>query len=204
VARFSLRLALVAALAALAIPAAAARADGGLLTGLLGGGCGTDAPVFAPWGDYASYYFAPNGGFESGATGWSFARGAGVVGGSESYSVSGAGAYSGYIPTGGSASTTVCYGVLYPDVRFFVKDASAAPATVHVRIVTRSLLGVLSVLDGGTFEVTGDWQPSPKLSTLLSALAAPLGTKSMTLQISVDSGAAQIDDLYVDPFVRIS
>jgi hypothetical protein len=203
VARYLVRLALLATLAALAIPAAAAQAGGGLLTGLLGGGCGTDSAVFAPWNDHANYYFAANGGFESGAANWSLGGGSAVVGGSESYAVHGAGESSSLlIPAGGTASTTVCYGLLYPSIRFFVADASDQPATVHVRVVTKSVLGILSTFDGGSFQVSGGWQASPKLSTLLSALAAPLGTKSMTLQISVDQGSAQIDDLYIDPFVR--
>jgi hypothetical protein len=63
------------------------------------------------------------------------------------------------------------------------------------------LLGVLSVLDGGTFQVNQGWTPTPKISTLFSALAAPLGTKSMTLQFTVESGTAQIDDLFVDPLL---
>ena len=155
-ARYLVRLALLAALAALAIPAAAARAGGGLLPTLLGGNCGSDSAVFAPWGDHASYYFAPNGGFESGAAGWSLTGGSAVVAGNESYAVHGAGdAQSLSIPAGGTASTTVCYGLLYPDVRFFVADASAQPATVHVRIVTRSVLGILSTFDGGSFQVSG-------------------------------------------------
>lgn len=205
-ARYLVRFALLAVLLTLAIPAAAARAGGGLvpglLTGLLGGGCGSEAAVFAPWGDHSNYYFATNGGFESGASGWSLAGGSAVVPGNEAYAAHGAGdSQSLLIPAGGSASTTVCYGLAYPSVRFFVADASSGPATVHVRVLTRSVLGILSTFDGGTFQVTGSWQPSPKLSTLLSALAAPLGTKSMTLQISVDNGSAQIDDLAVDPFI---
>lgn len=208
VAKHLVRLALLAALLALAIPVAAARAGGGLLGGLLpalvGGNCGAESTPFAPWGDGASYDFAPNGGFESGSTGWSLAGGAAVVDGNESYAAhDGADSQSALIPAGGSASTTVCYGLLYPSVRFFVADASSQPATVHVRILTRSVLGILSTFDGGRFQVTtGDWQPSPKLSTLLSALAAPLGTKSMTLQVGVESGSARIDDLYIDPLCR--
>lgn len=202
-ARYLTRLAVVAAVAAVAIPAGTASAGGGLLTGLIGGGCGTTSQPFAPFGDNGSYYYAPNGGFEAGASGWTLAGGAAVVAGSETYAVhSATDAYSAAIPTHGSASTNLCYGLLYPNLRFFVRSANGAPATVHVRIVARSLLGILSVLDGGTFTVSGGWQPSPRLSTLLSALAAPLGTKSLTLQISVDSGTAQIDDLYVDPLVH--
>ena len=33
---------------------------------------------------------------------------------------------------------------------------------------------------------------------------SPLGTKSLTLQISADSGSVQVDDLYVDPATRDS
>jgi hypothetical protein len=209
VARYLVRLAVLAAIAALAIPAAAANAGGGLLGGLLptliGGNCGSDAPVFAPWADASQYYFAPDGGFESGGSGWSFSGGAAVVGGNESYSVHSSGdSQSALIPAGGSASTTVCYGLLYPSVRFFAQSVGDQPATIDVRVQTRSLLGIVSTLDGGTFQVSGGWQPSPKLSTLLSAIAAPLGTKSMSLQISVVSGTAQIDDLYIDPFVRMA
>lgn len=202
-ARYLIRLCVVAAVAAIAIPAGAAKADGGLLTGLLGGGCGSDYQPFAPWGDNVSYNFAPNGGFESGSTGWALAGGAAVVSGNESYAVHTAtDSHSALVPTRGSVSTNVCYGLLYPSIRFFVADAGSTPATVHVRVVAHSLLGILSVLDGGTFQVSGGWQPSPKLSTLLSALAAPLGAKSLSLQISVDTGSALVDDLYVDPFCR--
>ena len=204
-ARYLVRLAVLGAIAAIAIPVAAANAGGGLITTLLGGGCGSDTPVFAPWADASQYYFAPNGGFESGASGWSFTGGAAVVGGNESYDVHSAGDdQSAIIPAGGSASTTVCYGLLYPSVRFFAQSVGDQPATIDVRVQTKSLLGIVSTLDGGTFQVSGGWQPTPKLSTLLSAIAAPLGAKSMSLQITVVSGTAQIDDLYVDPFLRIS
>jgi hypothetical protein len=54
------------------------------------------------------------------------------------------------IPKGGSAAINVCYGLTYPAVRFVVKG-NGAPATVHVRVNSRSLPGILSILDGGTF-----------------------------------------------------
>jgi hypothetical protein len=68
-------------------------------------------------------------------------------------------------------------------------------------VVSRSLLGVLSVLDGGTFRANSEWGPSPKISTLFSALASPLGSKTMQLQFSVEKGTAQIDDVFVDPLL---
>jgi hypothetical protein len=57
------------------------------------------------------------------------------------------------------------------------------------------------VLDGGTFAADEGWNPSPKTSTLLSSLASLVGTKTMQLQFTVESGTAQIDDLFVDPFL---
>ena len=117
----------------------------------------------------------------------------------EPWYLAGFGSHALSIPAGGSASTRVCFGLTYPAVRFFAAG-DGGDATIHVRVVSRSLLGVLSVLDGGTFTAGSTWRPSPKLSTLLSALGAPLGSKTMTLQFTVERGTAQIDDLYVDPF----
>lgn len=182
---------------ALAATTSVARAD--LAPALLGGNCGVTAPVFGAWGDFANYYFAKNGGFESGSTGWTLAGGAAVVSGSEPWSLGGSGSHSLSVPAGGSASISVCYGLTYPAIRFLVSGDHGS-ATVHVRVVAHSLLGALSVLDGGSFTAGSSWAPSPKLSTLLSAVAAPLGTKSLELQFSVDSGSALIDDLFVDPF----
>ncbi len=185
----------VVGLAAFAATAGTARA------GLFGGGCGATAPVFLPWGDFADYYFAPNGGFEGGPTGWSLSGGASVVAPqNEPWYLSGFGTRAAQIPAGGTASIDVCYGLTYPGVRFFASGVGG-DATVHVRVVAHSLLGVLSVLDGGTFTAGQGWSPSPKVSTLFSALAAPLGTNSMQLQISVEQGTAQVDDLFVDPFL---
>jgi len=195
--RFPLLLALACVLP-LAATAGTARA--GLITSLLGGNCGSTAHVFAPWSDPSDYYFAANGGFESGAAGWSLAGPASVVSGSDPFDLSGAGSSSLQLGTGGTASINVCYGLTYPAIRF-VAAGDGGPAVVHVHVVSHSVLGVLSVLDGGTFTVGPGWDATPKLSTLLSAIAAPLGTKSMTLEITVDSGTAQIDDLYVDPWV---
>src|SRR6476469_8567613 len=191
---------ILCAAAAVSLSATAATARADLLPGLLGGNCGATAPVFAPWGDRAAYYFASNGGFESGSAGWALSGGAAVVSGEEPWNLSGAGSHSLLVPKGGSAAITVCYGLTYPAIRFVVAG-HGGPAVVHVRVIARGLLGVLAVLDGGTFTAGNTWSPSPKLSTLFSALGAPLGTKSLQLQLTVESGSANFDDLFVDPFL---
>jgi hypothetical protein len=194
---------LVVLVAVTAVASTAGTAKAGLITGLLGGGCGTTAPVFLAWGDSAEYYLAPNGGFESGSTSWTLSGGATLASANEPWYLAGFGTHALQIPKGGSASVNACYGLTYPAVRFFVAG-SGGPATIHVRVVARSLLGVLSILDGGTFTAGTTWAPSPKLSTLFSALAAPVGSKTMQLQFTVESGTAQIDDLFVDPFLTKS
>jgi hypothetical protein len=73
-----------------------------------------------------------------------------------------------------------------------------------VRVIAHGLLGIVSVLDGGRFTTGTTWAPSPKLSTLLSALSAPVGTKSLQLQFTVESGSANFDDLFIDPFLSKS
>jgi hypothetical protein len=174
---------------------------GSAQAGLFGGGCGLNAPVFTPWGDSANYYYATNGGFEWGSYGWTLGGGAGVVSHSnEPYYLGGYGSHALEIPAGGSASINVCYGLTYPGIRLFAQGEDG-PARIHVRIVTHSLLGVLSVLDGGTFTANESWAPSPRVSSLCSALASLVGAKSMQLQFTVESGTAQIDDLFVDPFL---
>jgi hypothetical protein len=193
--------ALLVVVVATAFASTAGTAKAGLIQGLFGGGCGVNAPVFAAWGDWAGYYYAPNGGFENGSAGWTLAGGAAVVTqDNEPWYLAGFGSHALQIPTGGSASINVCYGIAYPAVRFFAAGKNG-PATVHVRVVSRSLLGVLSVLDGGTFTTGQGWNPSPKISTLFSALASPVGAKTMQLQFSVENGTAQIDDVFVDPLL---
>lgn len=176
-----------------AVVAGTARAD------LLNGACGSTAQVFSPWGDSSNYYFPANGGFESGTSGWSVGGGASVVSDNESAFIhSSSDSHALAIPSGGDASVQLCYGLYYPALRFFVRGDGA---TVHVSITTQNWLGAVSTLDGGTFQAGSSWAPSPKLSTLLSALIAPLGSKTMALHIDVSGGTAEIDDLYVDPFV---
>jgi hypothetical protein len=195
---------LVLALVVSSLVASAAHASGvlgTLTTSLAGGNCGATQAVFAPWGDSHQYYFTSNGGFESGSVGWTLTGGATVVAGNESsYVHSQSDGHSLLIPSGGSAtSPQLCFGLLNPGVRFFA-TSSSGPATIHVRVIATGLLGVLSVLDGGTATVGTSWAPTPVFSTTFSQLNVPVGTKTIQLQIT-STGNVQIDDIYIDPFV---
>jgi hypothetical protein len=194
----------IIAAAALACAAASSASASGVLgpltTSLLGGNCGSTQAVFAPWGDPDQYYFTNNGGFESGSTGWTLSGGAQVVAGNESFAVhSASDSHSLLIPAGGSATSPAdCFGLTTPGIRFFAMSDSG-PATIHVRVIASGLLGILSILDGGTATVGPTWQPTPVFSTTFSQLGIPVGTKSIQIQIT-SSANVQIDDIYIDPF----
>jgi hypothetical protein len=199
--RLSLRLfVLCAATAVFAVSAATAKAD--LIQSLIGGGCGPTTTAFAQWGDSRSYYFTADGGFESGGAGWTLSGGAQVVPGNEPFYLhSTADTSSLLLPTGATAtSPALCFGLLDPGLRFLAVAPSGS-GTLHVQLVARGLLGVLSVIDGGTIQVGSSWAPTEVFSTLGSQLNVPLGTKTIQVVLTATSGNVQVDDLYIDPWL---
>jgi hypothetical protein len=190
------------------LPATPAHA-GGLLSGVLPGlvspsdtpsVCDTKASQpFARWGDYNSYVLVPGGSFEAGATGWKLNGGAKVVSGNESFYVhSSADRYSLYLPSGSSVTTPpMCFAAGDWHVRFF----SAGSGTIRVKIVVKSLLGVLSVLDGGSVSSGSTWKPSPQVQLLLTNVCGLLATDSISLRITpANTTGLRIDDVYLDPW----
>jgi hypothetical protein len=69
-----------------------------------------------------------------------------------------------------------------------------------VKIVVKSLLGILSVLDGGTVSSGGTWQPSAPLKLTLTNLTGILATDSISLRLVSVSTSVRIDDAYLDPW----
>jgi hypothetical protein len=184
-------LATAACLTALAFTAAPASAGLGL-------SCpsATTNP-FSPWSDYANYTFAPNGGFESGSTGWSLSGGR-VVAGNEPFYIHGAGErYSLSLPAGASAtSPAMCISLLSGKMRFVSRGD--AGAKVKVQIIYRGLLSsVLGILDGGTYSANSSWSPSPAIGMLGGVL--PLLTSSVSFRFTAVGGAVALDDVYLDP-----
>ena len=184
-------LALVAGVAAIAFTAAPASAGLGLA-------CPdpTGKP-FTPWSDYANYAFSPNGGFESGTSGWSVSGGK-VVTENESFFVhSRNDRYSLSLSSGGSATTPgMCISLLSGKMRFVSRGDSGAK--VKVQVIYRGLLSsVLGILDGGTYSVGSSWKPSPQVGMLGGVL--PLLTSSVSFRFTASGGAVAIYDVYLDP-----
>jgi hypothetical protein len=160
--------------------------------------------VFAPWGDSSSYARLLNGDFEGGSTGWYLSDGARVVSGNEPFFVGDADdSHSLLLPEGSSAySGTVCFALADWHLRLFARNVGSSRGQVRVQVIVPSLLGVLSVLDGGTVSAGNAWQPSPRLALLLCNVTSLLGTKAVAFRFTpVGAGAAfQIDDVYLDPW----
>jgi hypothetical protein len=153
---------------------------------------------FAAWKDYANYAFAPDGGFESGGSGWSLSGGARAVSGNESYYVhSRTDKTSMSLPKGASATSPgMCISLLSSKMRFLVRGD--AGSSVKIQVVYRGLLSsVLGIFDGGTISAGGTWKPSPALGMLGGVL--PLLTTSVSFRFTAVNGAAAIDDVYLDP-----
>jgi hypothetical protein len=189
---------------ALAAPAAHADLIGGLLNNCPTGG----SQVFAPWGDSANYLPAPNGGFESGAKGWSLSGGAAVVPGNQPFLRTGA--YSLSLPSGSSAmSPTVCLGTKQLFIRLFAKDSGGSDHGLRVRVYWYGLLNkLLGVSDFATLPAGGDWGPSDRVNSgggLLAPLpiVALISSTSARIEVTPLGGGSQwrIDDLYIDPYV---
>ena len=176
--------------------------------GLIGTGAAsycdpTSTKAFSRFGDTANYARLFNGGFENGSTGWSLSGGAKVVSGNESYYISGnrSDSHSLSLPAGSSASSgTVCFAIGDWHLRFMMKRLSSSGG-LRVQVVVPSLVGLLTVLDGGTVSGTGSWAPSPRMALLLSNVTNLVGTNAVAFRFTaVNGGSFQIDDVYLDPW----
>ena len=179
-------------------------AEAGLFGTGKASGCDTASKVFAPWGDSSNYLLVPGGAFEAGQPAWAMSGGARVVPGNEPFHVRTAQDQNSlYLPSGSSAlSPTVCFGFGDWHARFFVRNVGSGQGSLRVDIAVRSLLGLVSILDGGSVNGTGVWAPSPRIGLTLTNLCSLLGVKAIAFRFrTVGSGAAfQVDDVYLDPW----
>jgi hypothetical protein len=177
--------------------------------GLLGTGSGSycdpsATQAFSPFGDSSYYARLYDGDFENGSAGWGLSGGARVVSGNEPYYLSGdrSDHKSLFLPAGSSAySGTVCFALGDWHLRFMAKRLSSSGG-LHVQVVVPSLLGLVTVLDGGTVYGSGSWAPSPRMELLLCNVTGLLGTRAVAFRFTpVGTGSSyQIDDAYLDPF----
>jgi hypothetical protein len=163
----------------------------------------TSSQVFSRFGDSSYYARMLNGGFESGSTAWGLSGGARVVSGNEPYYLSGSrsDSHSLLLPAGSSAySGTVCFALGDWHLRFMMKRLSSTGG-LRVQVIVPSLLGIVTILDGGTVSGSGNWAPSPRMALLLSNVLSLIDTRAVAFRFTpVNGGSFQIDDVYLDPW----
>lgn len=181
----------------LAVPAAA---QAGPLSGLTGCPGDTTTQPFKRWADPAHYVQVPDGGLERGGVGWTFAGGAAVVAGNETFAISGPGARSLRLPAGGSAVTPLtCVGVGSPTLRFISRGSGALPLRVAVRI--NGAGAWLPVAVGAL--PSASWAPTLPLPFVVNATAAlnKSGTTKVQFRFTAPAGGTwSVDDVFVDPY----
>jgi hypothetical protein len=190
--------ALLSALAVVAVPAAAQAACQSTPT----------TKPFRAFGDYNDYSLVPNGGFESGAGGWSLSRSA-VTFGNEPWSVRAPGdSKSLAIDAGGTAvSPTVCIDINRPTYRFFARRTGGSWGVLNLRVRWQDSTGhtnetTIAALDSN---FGPGWAASPALN-IASLLGLWNENQDVSVQLVFDpedyGGSWAIDDVYVDPYGR--
>ncbi len=196
--------------ATVASVAFASPANAGLLTASADS-C-DDGPITQPFqrfGDRANYKLLPGGSFEAGTAAWQLSGGAKIVSGNESYKVGGAGhSRSLSLPKGSAAvSPFTCVGLAEPTLRLFAKRNSALlglVSTLNVQIQVKTSLGLslwLPVLPG---DLGGSsWHPTVQMPLIANILPLSHSDKTpVRFRFSPLLGSWQIDDVYVDPFMK--
>jgi hypothetical protein len=154
--------------------------------------------VFEPWKDRRLY--TPATGFETAAAAWTL-EGATVVADSSQFLLGAAlGASSLELPAGATAlSPAICVERGFPGFRLVARSVSAEPAVVKVQVV---------YADGrakkaGRLKPAADWAVTRKLSLAQGRFRVRRGESALVqLRFAVTSGAARLDDLYIDPRFR--
>jgi hypothetical protein len=163
--------------------------------------------VFKPWGDQHEYVLAPNGGFESGGSGWSLQGGAALAAENETFHLNASSdSTSLSLPTGSSAvSPPLCMSLNTPEFRMLARNSGNPSSRLRVE-ATFSLLGLLHTTVMNTVAAGAEWAPTQEMSTVLG-LSTIVGTILPSyIQVRITpvgaGGAWQVDDLFVDPFSR--
>jgi hypothetical protein len=157
---------------------------------------------FAWWGDWSSYVLAPDGGLEGGGLGWTFEGGASVRFGNEPFYVHGFfDSRRLDLPAGSSATTPpLCIDASYPTMRFFLSGLWSGGSKLTVEALYVDAYGVASWHKLGSIGTTGGWQ-AVKAIKLPDKIESP--SVQFRFSVSGGFGGYQLDDLYVDPYIRV-
>ena len=159
--------------------------------------------VFLPWKDNALYTKSPGGDFEGTMPGWALSSGSRVIAGNESFYVGGTQDKSSlYLAAGASTvSSPMCVDRTYPSFRFFARNLSGGNGSLQVEVVWQES-GVRRSSKAGLDRAAGTtWTPVKSLRLPTGALSTGR-LEPVTFRFTATGGSYQIDDVYVDPFMR--
>lgn len=208
--RLSLRTAVTALTATVALAAGASTANAGLLVASAPD-CDAQplANPFVPWLDYADYTPLGGGDFEGSGDGWSLTGGAAIAGGNEPYYVGDAAdSKSLSLPAGASAtSPTICVGITHPSIRFFAKRRNGgllSLSTLRVDVLFETASGTTASLPIGLVLNGGSWQPTLPMLVVANLLPLLPGEQTpVAFRFTAQGGADwSVDDAWVDPYSR--
>jgi hypothetical protein len=159
--------------------------------------------VFAPWNDRGYYQLAPEGGLESGASGWTLQNGAALVaddgdrlheGEQEETAVS--------LPFGATAtSPPVCVDETTPNFRVMVRNVGDKGAKIRVTVAYEGTLKAVKARNSDVHaDIEDGWLPSPSIK--LETEHEQERVARITFTGKDPKTAYLVDDLYVDPFAR--
>jgi hypothetical protein len=165
--------------------------------------CPSPSPqqAFAPWLDPAAYVLVPDGAFEAKGKDWRLA-GASVGAGNEPFYVHSPGdKRSLSVPPGATATSPVmCISADRPTLRFLARGP--ALGSLRVDVLFAGPDGTVQELPVGAVLGGGAWGPSLPMTVLANLVATVDGRLPAAFRFTATGGAWQIDDVYVDPYVR--
>jgi hypothetical protein len=159
---------------------------------------------FAAWGDVADYTLTPGGDFEGAGSDWQLDELASIITGNESFYVGGTSHNASLALSAGSSavSSPVCVDETYPTFRLFARNTGNLASKLHVDVLYGSAKGRLVAKRAGTYKAaTAQWSPTGLMKIKVKFNAS--GAAPVAFRFTPDNrGTWQIDDVYVDPFMR--
>ena len=167
-------------------------------------GFGDPSPVFAAWGDTATYALAPQGDLSL-SDDWSLNKQAAVVTGADPFSGA---AQSLDLAKGAEAATPpMCVNLDHPTIRFFLRDFGGnGKSHLKVDVLYEDFGGHVKRLTIAKLNAGSEWQPSVILPMYMNrlALASPTGLTAVAFRFKAEGlqkdETLSISSLYVDPF----
>jgi hypothetical protein len=159
---------------------------------------------FSRWLDPAGYVLVPDGGFESKGRGWRL-DGAGADTGNESFFVhNAADRRSLTVPAGASATTpATCLSLDRPTLRFIARRNGPSLLTaLRVEVLFADATGAVRASPVGLVAGGNAWSPTLQMTVIANLVATLEGAAPAAFRFTALGGGWQIDDVYVDPYVR--